>query len=129
MLVSTRIATKDYSISNFLTKLQLDSYMKDARGRSQGSSMLISLIDSVMAFGYQAFLTITQRSVASDERKKADYYSKTALRSRSSVLRSANTLLKLQVSLLLRHCRTLRANRVDNSSNGWSQSSGNRHFS
>ena len=62
--------------------------------------MSISLIDSVMAYGYQAFLTITQRFIGLEERKKADQYSRIALRSRASVLRSPNTLLKLQASPL-----------------------------
>lgn len=59
--------------------------------------MSISLIDSVIAFGYQAFLVMTKRFVRSDERKKADSHSRAALRSRVNVLRSPNTLLKLQV--------------------------------
>ena len=59
--------------------------------------MSISLINSVMAFGFQAYLTISQRSINSEERKRAQQYAKIPLRCRSSVLRSPNTLLKFQV--------------------------------
>lgn len=72
--------------------------------------MSISLIDSVMAFGYQAYLTITQRFISSEERRKADYYSRMALRSRGSVLRSPNTLLKVQVNRTPWRCLLLNAN-------------------
>lgn len=63
--------------------------------------MSTSLIDSVMSFGYQAYLTITQRFISSEERQKADHYSKMTLKSRGNVLRSPNTLLKLQVNRTL----------------------------
>lgn len=75
-----------------------DNLVKEARGRSQGSLLSTSLVDSVMAFGYQAYLTTTQRFISSEERQKAGYYSRMALRSRGSVLRSPDTLLKLQVN-------------------------------
>ena len=71
-----------------------------------------------MAFGYQAYLTITQRFISSEERKKADYHSRIALRSRGRVLRSPNTLLKLQASRNARHGRLLNADSPDNFSNG-----------
>ena len=74
-----------------------DKFFKEAGDRSQGDPMSISLIDSVMAYGYQAYLFITQRFISPEEKKKADLYSSIALRSRDSVLRSPNTLLKLQV--------------------------------
>ena len=80
--------------------------------------MLVSLIDSVMASGYQAYLAITQRFISSEERKKADCYSRIALRSRGSVLRSPNTLLKLQASLTPQHCQLLDADGPDTFSNG-----------
>lgn len=82
--------------------------------------MSISLIDSVMAFGYQSYLTIMPRSVSSEERKKADYYSRLALRSRDNVLRSPNTLLKLHASPTLQPCQLLNTNYPDNFSNGGS---------
>ena len=88
-----------YSIPNFLTMSHFENLVKEATSRSQGSSMLTTLIDSVMASGYQAYLTSTQRFTNPEERKKADCYSsRIALRSRGSVLRSPNTLLKLQVN-------------------------------
>ncbi|MCJ1285674.1 hypothetical protein MMC26_005015 [Xylographa opegraphella] len=98
---SAGVIANNYSISNFLTMPYFDNLVKEAAGRSQGSSMSISLIDSVMAFGYQAYLTITQRFIHSEERKKADFYSRTALRSRARVLRSPNSLLKLQTILAM----------------------------
>jgi len=106
-----------------------DNLIKEAEGRSQGSSMSISLIDSVMAFGYQAYLAITQRFISSEERKKADYYSRIALRSRGSVLRSPNTLLKLRVSRTPKHCQLLNANCPDNFSNGRFNSSDSSQYS
>ncbi|KAH8804517.1 hypothetical protein F5884DRAFT_884048 [Xylogone sp. PMI_703] len=88
-------------ISNFLTKSCFDKYMKEARGRSPGNSVLISLIDSVMAFGYQAFLKSTQRFVSTDEKRKANYYCLMTLNSYASVLNSPDTLLKLQTILAM----------------------------
>lgn len=75
--------------------------MKEARRRPQGNSVLISLIDSVMAFGFHAFLKSSRRFVSPNEKKEADHYSRIALGSHDSVLRSPNTLLKLQVSFQL----------------------------
>ena len=75
----------------------LDSIIRETLGRTREGSMSISLIDSVMAFGYQAYLTISQRSINSEERKRVHQYAKIPLRSRSSILRSPNTLLKFQV--------------------------------
>lgn len=72
--------------------------MKEARGWSAGNSVLRSLIDSVMAFGFHAFLKNAKRPISPDEKRKADYYSLIALNSHASVLCSPNTLLKLQVS-------------------------------
>ena len=72
--------------------------MKEARSRPQGDPVLISLIDSVMAFGFHAFLKSSRRSVSPSEKKEADYYARIALNSHSSVLRSPDNLLKLQVS-------------------------------
>lgn len=80
--------------------------------------MSISLIDSVMAFGYQAYLAITQRFRSSEERKKADCYSRIALRFHGDALRSPNTLLKLQVSPRFQYCRLFDANCPDTFSNG-----------
>lgn len=119
----------NYSISNFSTMSYFDNLVKEAGGRSQGSSMSISLIDSVMAFGYHAYLTITQRFIRSEERKKADCYSRIALRSRGSVLRSPNTLLKLQASRTPQHCQLLNANCSDNTSNGRFNSSDSSQYS
>ena len=75
----------------------LDSIIRETLGRTREGSMSISLIDSVMAFGYQAYLTISQRSINSEERKRVHQYAKIPLRSRSIILRSPNTLLKFQV--------------------------------
>ena len=91
------IANKD-SISNFLTTPYFDNLVRETGGQSQEGSVSISLIDSVMAFGYQAYLTVSQRFISTEEKKKAQYYSRIALRSRGSVLLSSNTLLKLQAS-------------------------------
>lgn len=71
-----------------------------------------------MAFGYQAYLNATRRFIGLEERKKADGYARIALRSRGSVLRSPNTLLKLQASRTPKQCPMLNANGPDNSSNG-----------
>lgn len=95
-----------------------DSLVKEAGGRSQRNSMLVSLIDSVMASGYQAYLAITQRFISSEEKKKADCYSRTALRCRGSVLHSPNTLLKLQASRIPQRCQLLDANCPDTFSSG-----------
>ncbi|KAL9079456.1 MAG: hypothetical protein Q9157_001665 [Trypethelium eluteriae] len=76
----------------------MESCKAEARDRSQGGSMLTALIDSAMAFGYQACITASQRFISLEERAKALSYSKSALRSRGSVLHSPDTLLKLQAS-------------------------------
>lgn len=76
----------------------LDSIVRETVGRFREGSMAITLIDSVMAFGYQAFLTVSQRSANPEERKRAHQYAKIPLRCRGSILRSPNTLLKFQVS-------------------------------
>ena len=57
-------------------------------------------MDSVMAFGYQSYLTVMQRFVSPEEKKKAGFYSRIALRSRGNVSKSPNTLLKLYASQL-----------------------------
>jgi hypothetical protein len=72
--------------------------MKEARIGPQGNPVLISLIDSVMAFGFHASLKSSRRSVSPSEKKEADYYARIALNSYSNVLRSPDNLLKLQVS-------------------------------
>lgn len=89
--------------------------------------MLVSLIDSVMAFGFQAFLKNTKRSVSPDEKRKADYYSLIALNSYGSVLGSPDTLLKLQVSSNLRLFCCIHANRLDNFGYGYFQTSSSSH--
>ncbi|KIN07015.1 hypothetical protein OIDMADRAFT_70428, partial [Oidiodendron maius Zn] len=86
-------------ISNFLTRSYFDKYMKEARGWSAGNSVLRSLIDSVMAFGFHAFLRNAKRPISPDEKRKADYYSLIALNSHANVLCSPNTLLKLQTTV------------------------------
>lgn len=75
----------------------LDSIVRETVGRTHEGSISISLIDSVMAFGYQAYLTFSQRPINSEERTRALQYAKIPLRSRGSILRSPNTLLKFQV--------------------------------
>jgi hypothetical protein len=117
-LNSLNIWTNCYSISNFLTRPCFDKYMKQARGWSAGNSVLISLIDSVMAFGFHAFLKSTKRSMSPDEKRKAEYYSLTALNSYESVLCSPDTLLKLQVGQIFGSVRYINTNRPDNFSNG-----------
>jgi hypothetical protein len=92
--------------------------MKDARGWLGENSVLVSLIDSVMAFGFQAFLKNTKRSVRPDEKRKADCYSLIALNLYGSVLGSPDTLLKLQVSSNLQLFRRFHANRLDNFGDG-----------
>ena len=91
-----RLIANNYSISNFLTMPFFDNLCRETGGRSQGGSISTSLIDTVMAFGYRAYLNISQHVIISEESKKAENYSRIALRSRDSVLRSPNTLLKLQ---------------------------------
>jgi hypothetical protein len=86
------------SVSNFLTKSLFLKYIKDVRGRLQGNLVLMSLIDSVLAFGFDA-LKSSRQFASPDEKKKADSYSRMALSSYGGVLRSTNTLLKLQVRL------------------------------
>ncbi|TVY85215.1 Terrein cluster-specific transcription factor terR [Lachnellula suecica] len=88
-------------VPNFLTRSYFDRLLKEARGRPQGNSVLISLIDSVMAFGFHAFLKTSRRYVSSHDKKEADYYSRIALNSYASVLSSPNTLLKLQTILAM----------------------------
>ncbi|KAH8799105.1 hypothetical protein F5884DRAFT_905564 [Xylogone sp. PMI_703] len=88
-------------ISNFLTISCFDKYIKEAQGQLPGNSVLISLIDSVMAFGYQAFLKSTQRFVSTEEKRKANYYCLMTLNSYTSVLNSPDTLLKLQTILAM----------------------------
>ncbi|RQM04530.1 hypothetical protein DH86_00004444 [Scytalidium sp. 3C] len=68
-------------------------------GQTQEGSISISLMDSVMVFGYQAYLTFSQRPVNSEERNRALQYAKIPLRSRGSILRSPNTLLKFQTTI------------------------------
>ena len=86
------------SVANFLPMSHFDNLFKEAGARSQCSPMSISLIDSVMAFGYQAYLAVTQRFIDFEERSKANCYSRIALRRHRNVLSSSNTLLKLQAS-------------------------------
>ena len=93
-----RVIANHYSISNFLTMPYFDNLVREIGGRSQEGSMSTSLTDTVMAFGYQAYLTVSQQFISSEEVKKAECYSRIALRSRGSVLCSPNTLLKLQAS-------------------------------
>ncbi|MCJ1279780.1 hypothetical protein MMC21_007604 [Puttea exsequens] len=92
---------KPVGISNFLTMPYLDSIVRETVSRPREGSTSISLIDSVMAFGYQAYLTVSQRFINSEERNRAQYYAKIPLRSRGSVLRSPNTLLKFQTILAM----------------------------
>ena len=107
---SARVTANNHSISNFLTISYFDNLARETGGRILESSMSIALIDSVMAFGYQAYLTISQRFISSEERKKTDCYSMIALRSRGSVLCSPNSLLKLQVSRVSLHYKLLSTN-------------------
>ena len=80
---------------------EFDALVKEVGGRSQETQISISLVDSVMASGYRVYLTMTQRFINSEERKKADHYSHLALRYRDTVLNLPNTLSKLQVSTSL----------------------------
>jgi hypothetical protein len=89
------------SVPIFLTRSYFDNYMKEARGRPQGNAVLISLIDSVMAFGFHAFSRSSRRFVSPDEKEEADHHSRIALSSHARVLRSPDTLFKLQVRLPL----------------------------
>ncbi|PVH98313.1 hypothetical protein DM02DRAFT_596157 [Periconia macrospinosa] len=79
-------------VPNFLTRSLFQKYVKEARGRPQGDIVLISLIDSVMAFGFHAFWKRSRRFSSPSERKEADCYSRIALSSHSSVLHSPDTL-------------------------------------
>jgi hypothetical protein len=89
----------------------LDSIVRENVGQTQERSISISLIDSVMAFGYLACLTFSQRPINSEERNRAFQYAKIPLRSRGRILRSRNTLLKFQVIRVLHHkyCSVLTA--------------------
>ncbi|KAH8585600.1 hypothetical protein B0O99DRAFT_646535 [Bisporella sp. PMI_857] len=86
-------------IANFLTRLCFDKYLKDARNSHQANPILIHLIDSVMAFGYDTLVKSTQSFVDPEKKRKAGCYSKMALNSRGSVLRAPNSLLKLQTTI------------------------------
>lgn len=119
---SARVTANIHSISNFLTMPYFDNLARESGGLFPETSMSIALIDSVMAFGYQAYLTVSQRFISSEERKKADFYSIIALRSRGSVLCSPNTLLKLQVSRVSLHYQLLSTNFPDTFGNGPSKS-------
>ena len=93
------VISDSHSISNFLTRSCFDKYLKDARKRPQASPMLMRLIDSVMAIGYDALVKSAQSFVDPEKKKKADYYCQLALNSRCSVLRAPDSLLKVQASL------------------------------
>ena len=95
-----------------------DKLAKETEGWSQEGSMSIPLIDTVMAFGYGAYLAESQHSISSEESKKAECYSRIALRSRSSILRSPNTLLKLQVGQKPWHFQLFCTKPPDTLSNG-----------
>lgn len=56
------------------------------------------LIDSVMAFGFQALVARSQSSAGSDVCRKAIARLRMALSSRDAVQRSPDTLLKMHVS-------------------------------
>lgn len=116
--IITRVTANVNSISSFLTMSYLDSIIRETVSRTREGSISISLIDSVMAFGYQAYLTTSQRSMNSEERKRAHQYAKIPLRSRGNVLRSPNTLLKFQVNLTLHAQELLSADWLDDLSNG-----------
>jgi hypothetical protein len=111
--------TSIHSIPSFLTRSSFDKYMREAKGKKSGScgsssSMPLGpLVDSVMAFGYHAFLKSTQRFVSPEKKRKADYYSSIALKSRECVLQGPNSLLKLQVPQVLTPISCSDANKLD----------------
>ena len=94
---SSRIITNCPSISTFLTRSCFDDYVQEANSLSGEGSAVIPLVDSVMAFGYRTLLAASQQSKSSEMRRKAIIYSSIALRSRDKVLRSPETLHKMQV--------------------------------
>lgn len=96
----------------------IDSLARETEDWSQEGSMSVSLIDSVMAFGYGAYVADSKHSISSEESKKAEYYSKIALRSRNSILCSPNTLSKLQVDQIPRQFQLFCANPPGPLSNG-----------
>ena len=115
---ATRVIANSHSISNFLTMPYFDDLAKETECWSQEGSMSESLIDTVMAFGYGAYLAGSQHSISPEESKKAEFYSRIALRSRSSILRSPNTLSKLQVGQKPFHLQLARTKSPDTLSNG-----------
>ena len=115
---SRRTITNCDSISTFLTRSCFDDYVQEAKALSEEGSAVIPLIDSVMAFGYQTLLAASQQSKSSEMRRKAITYSRIALRSRDSVLRSPETLLKMQVREMSLRRHWPFVNSSDNSSNG-----------
>ena len=115
---AARVTVNSQSISNFLTMPYFDNLAKETEGWSQEGSMSRTLIDTVMAFGYGAYLASSQHSVSSEESKKAECYSRIALRSRSNILSSPNTLSKLQVGQKSWHFQLFCTNSLDTLSNG-----------
>jgi len=101
-----------------MTRSCFDDYVQEAKALSEEGSAVIPLIDSVMAFGYQTLLAASQQSKSSEMRRKAITYSRIALRSRDSVLRSPETLLKMQVREMSLRRHWPFVNSSDNSSNG-----------
>ncbi|KAL6229819.1 hypothetical protein BDW75DRAFT_234904 [Aspergillus navahoensis] len=89
------------NISTFLTESYFDNYVQQARESPSIESLAVRpLIDSVMAFGFQALAARSQPSAGSDVSRKAITRLRMALSSRDAVRRSPDTLLKMQLTNL-----------------------------
>ncbi|KAJ6073380.1 hypothetical protein N7467_011465 [Penicillium canescens] len=88
-------------ISTFLTRSHFDNYVQQARESPSIEGLAVRpLIDSVMAFGFQALAARSQPSAGSDVSRKAIARLRMALSSRDAVQRSPDTLLKMQLTNL-----------------------------
>ncbi|KAJ6182067.1 hypothetical protein N7485_000709 [Penicillium canescens] len=89
-------------ISTFLTRSHFDNYVQQARESPSIEGLAVRpLIDSVMAFGFQALTARSQPSAGSDVSRKAIARLRMALSSRDAVQRSPDTLLKMQTILAM----------------------------
>ncbi|KAL4949357.1 hypothetical protein BDW69DRAFT_202898 [Aspergillus filifer] len=87
-------------ISTFLTRDHFDNYVQQGReSPSIEGSAVRPLIDSVMAFGFQALAAKSQPSAGSDVCRKSIARQRMALSSREAVQRSPDSLLKMQMTI------------------------------
>ncbi|KAL4798021.1 hypothetical protein BDV19DRAFT_377232 [Aspergillus venezuelensis] len=89
-------------ISTFLTREHFDNYVQQAReSPSIEGSAVRPLIDSVMAFGFQALAARSQTPAGSDVCRKSIARLRMALSSRDAVQQSPDSLLKMQPQMTI----------------------------